>query len=505
MAKTIQEELINSPEEILDNLDQNFEHQERKEIKQLARRHNCRVSLVAELYKEYDQPEINKKIREEKTLPEPKKKFYIKTDNGRKFKPELLSDYILNNLDIKSIRESDNLFFYENNRYLHDSDSNRLDEIIGNLTYGISLSETKANKVKKKILNNTKVDRDKMDQKDHLNLENGILEVNETSYYLKPHSPKYFDTEKLPVKFKPEKNCNKFLNFLEEVLPNEEDRKTLQEMTGEVLLGRGDKYDKMFLLYGSGSNGKSSLMNIIKNLIGSENTTGIPIESLSQERFKAAKLVDSKLNVDGDLSVDKVDSKMLKKLTGGDTITVEEKYDRPFEYKNDTVLTFLTNHIPETEDHSNGFFRRWIIIEFNQEFTDQNDNNPNRVPNIEEKICTPSELSGILNWAIKGYLRLERQGHFSKNWSTEYTRSYWYKETDPTKFFIEKKVTKSPQNFQSKDNAYTHYENFCDKHGLISDSKNEFCKKIKQNTNAKKTRKTIQNARVRGWKGILIS
>jgi len=261
----------------------------------------------------------------------------------------------------------------------------------------------------------------------------------------------------------------------------------------------------MFLLYGNGSNGKSTLMNVFEKLIGRENTSAVSLAEITQERFKTAGLVESKLNIDGDIDIEKIDSKNLKKISGSDTITVEEKYNHPFQYQNDTTMVFMANHIPEAEDMSDGFFRKWIIIEFPRKFTSNNDNHFDKDPDIEDKLTKPSELSGILNWAIEGYYRLQRQGHFTKDWSTDVIRAFWLRETNPTSYFINEKIKKDPNNFLGKDKAYKKYKKFCSHNGVIPKPKNEFCKKIKNQTKAVKKRKTMNSGnRVQGWTGIKI-
>src|SRR5207302_7003645 len=94
-----------------------------------------------------------------------------------------------------------------------------------------------------------------------------------------------------------------------------------------------------------------------------------------------------------------------KMLTGGDSIMAERKFGHPFLFKNYAKLMFSCNKVPEVQEDSDAFFRRWIIITFPNKFEGANDDR-----DMLSKLTTPEELSGIFNWALKGLKRLQQQG-----------------------------------------------------------------------------------------------
>ena len=102
------------------------------------------------------------------------------------------------------------------------------------------------------------------------------------------------------------------------------------------------------------------------------------------------------VNLHPDLKADKIkDGGYFKALVSGDRIKAERKYGQPFELENKAKLLFSANEIPETDDESYAYFRRWVIVPFNHTFEGEN-----RDTNLLEKLITPEELSGLLYWTL---------------------------------------------------------------------------------------------------------
>ena len=99
---------------------------------------------------------------------------------------------------------------------------------------------------------------------------------------------------------------------------------------------------------------------------------------------------------------------MFKMLTGGDSISGEEKFKMSFNFRNIAKLWFSANEIPETLDDTIALFRRWILLVCSNIFArDKCDSH------ILKKLMTPTELSGFLNYALEGLKRLLTNRHFS--------------------------------------------------------------------------------------------
>ena len=134
-------------------------------------------------------------------------------------------------------------------------------------------------------------------------------------------------------------------------------------------LWRHYKFHVWLLFNGAGQNGKSTLINLIEALLGKHNVAGESLQRLLDNRFSVANLYHKLANVDADLSGDNLkNTGILKKLTGNDLFPAENKFERPFYFKSYAKLIFSCNEMPKTEDITDAFFRRLIIINFNKQF-----------------------------------------------------------------------------------------------------------------------------------------
>jgi putative DNA primase/helicase len=269
-------------------------------------------------------------------------------------------------------------------------------------------------------------------------------------------------------------------DFISDIV-GEKHQKTLQEMTG-FCLQPGYKHQKAFLLVGEGSNGKSTFLNLLRNFLGEENTTGVPLQRFDKDKFAAANLHGKKANINSDLPDESMKkSSVFKQLTGEDKIYAEEKYEDPFDFYNEAKLIFSTNTLPQVEDHTDAFYRRWIIIGFPYRFTDKEDIFKDADPNLLKEITEDKEeISGMLNWALKGLERLESQGDFTKAKTSWKTKEKWRKMNKPVSTFIREKVKINTSNYIKKQKCYEKFLEYCKKEQIPSMSKMKFFNRMKK-------------------------
>ena len=160
------------------------------------------------------------------------------------------------------------------------------------------------------------------------------------------------------------------------------------------------------------------MIKAITNFIGEKNCANIFLQDLEEDRFIAAKLREKLVNLAADLPYKALKSNsILKSIVGGDCITVQKKFVSAFEIKPYSKMIFSCNRMPEVYDLSDGFFRKWIIIDFPWKITADM-----MVGNKEEEF--KDEKSGILNWALDGLDILEIQQEFWED-SPEKVRQRW--------------------------------------------------------------------------------
>ncbi|EQD53384.1 phage/plasmid primase, P4 family domain protein, partial [mine drainage metagenome] len=155
------------------------------------------------------------------------------------------------------------------------------------------------------------------------------------------------------------------------------------------------------MLYGPGNNGKSTTLGVMEDLLGPECYSTETLQSLSDNRFAVASLWGRLANICADIPSRAVQyTGTFKMVTGGDPVRAERKFRDTFSFVNDSKLVFSANELPEVNDRTEAFWRRWIVIPFNVDLTGREDRG------LPGKLH--AELPGILCWALDG-LRLVRE------------------------------------------------------------------------------------------------
>jgi len=233
-----------------------------------------------------------------------------------------------------------------------------------------------------------------------INMKNCILNVKHGSsdFTKEDHSPDKLTTIQLNHNYNPEAKCEIFSKFLDDVLPKYQ-QKLLQEIMGYALIPH-NRAKKFFMLYGKGDTGKSVILSTLLKIIGTENSSGEPLQDLTKKnsRFNTASLLSKLVNVCADLPSTPIeDTSTIKILTGDDLMKYEKKgRDSIFGY-NTARLYFSANQLPMTYDKSPEFFNRFIIIPFK-----------NICPKEKQdtEILNKFNYEAVFNWMFEGLRRL---------------------------------------------------------------------------------------------------
>ncbi|GAJ03978.1 unnamed protein product, partial [marine sediment metagenome] len=216
------------------------------------------------------------------------------------------------------------------------------------------------------IERSTYTDRKKFNlEKWILNLENGLYNI-ETGK-LSPHTPEFLSTIRIPQAYDPQADCPRIRQFFREVL-REEDIAVIEELFGYCLIP-DYSIQKAFLLLGDGANGKSTLLEVLKHFIGTNNCTNISLQAIESQRFAVATLFGKLANIYADIPSTKVAHVgLFKMLTGGDAIGAEKKFKDGFSFNNTARLVYSTNKPPQIDEDTLAFWRRWIFINLPNKF-----------------------------------------------------------------------------------------------------------------------------------------
>lgn len=415
-------------------------------------------------------------------------------DESNRFVSKWLGDYILSSKVVKTMRDTEEMFYYEDGYYKIGAETlikKIVTNLMGNATRKHYYGETIHY-----IQSVTYALRDEPPV-NLLCLENGIYDI-ETGE-LKKHTPECFFINVLPILFDAQAVCPNVISFLKSVV-TEEDMILLQEFIGYCLY-RKYSIHKSFMLVGDGSNGKTTFLNMLTAFLGRKNISSVALQDLDTNRFSIANLYNRLANIYDDLPDRALRTTgKFKMVTGNAPLDAEKKFSNTFAFNNYAKMIFSCNKVPESVgDDSDAFFRRWIIINFPNTFIGETCD-----PNMIEKITSRQELSGLFNWAMEGLKRLLNQGRFSHSKSTDDIRKEYTKMSSPSKAFMDEHVLLDSEALLSKEDLYKYFVDYCHDNNLPTISKETFSKKVVENFGSSlRTERILEKGRrVYCWRGI---
>jgi len=266
-------------------------------------------------------------------------------------------------------------------------------------------------------------------------------------------TPKYFVTNPIPYTLHPDKfEQTPIMDKIFEEWVGKEYVKTLYEIISYCLLPDYPIH-RLFCLIGSGMNGKSCFLNLLRKFVGINNVTSTELDTLLNSRFEVTRLHKKLVCVMGETNFNQLSkTSLLKKLTGGDLIGFEYKNKNPFEDNNYAKIIIATNNLPTTDDKTLGFYRRWTIIDFPNQFSEKKDILKD-IPE-EEYNCLALKCAGLLKDLLK-----ERK-FYNEGTVEERTEKYESKSNFLDKFlenFTEERVN----GYISKADFYKRFVSWC--------------------------------------------
>ena len=239
-----------------------------------------------------------------------------------------------------------------------------------------------------------------------LNLQNGTLDL--PSGELRPPRREDLCTKLIPVPFHPKSECPRWQKFLADVTCGKQDlAQFLQRAVGYSLTG-STREAVILILHGTGANGKTTFVELIRKLLGGYALAADASTFLAKSydsvrndlaRLRAARFVSAQEVGEGR----RLDESLVKQVTGGDAVTVRHLYAEFFEFVPQFKLFLATNHKPEIRGTDNAVWRRIRLVPFDRTFAPEEQDK-----NLLQKLV--DELEGVLAWAVRGCLAWQREG-----------------------------------------------------------------------------------------------
>jgi len=326
----------------------------------------------------------------------------------------------------------------------------------------------------KAIQRRTYCSREEFDEDpDVINLQNGLLSIKKGK--VSPHDPNYLCRIQLPVKYNPHAKPIKIIKSLLEWLPDPKDRITILELSSLVLLPNLN-LEKISMNVGGGSNGKSTYFKFFGGMLGKQNVSHVSIHDLICNRFAKAELDGKLANIFSDISINELSQLgVLKDLVSGDPVTAEKKGKDLFQLYSKAKMFFSTNQLPEIGEDSNAVYRRFIIVEWNEQFIGDKLN-----PQLLSELSTEEEFSGFLNILLFHGRKLLKKCKLTYEQKIEQLRKEMKERADPVRLFANTCLKRGVNEKTSKSEVYRIYRNWCDENNHIPKSERAFNSKLQQ-------------------------
>ena len=242
-----------------------------------------------------------------------------------------------------------------------------------------------------------------------LNVRNGTLDLRTGK--LRAHDPADLITKLVAVDYKPKARSKVWERFLDDITLGDKDlEQYLQRAAGYTLTGVTTE-DVLFLLHGDGRSGKTTLLNVMAAILVDYWTTIDPETLMAlapgAAKYELATLPGTRFVTTSETDRGKrFDSSLLKRVTGGDTISARQVYQSPFIFKPQFKLWILTNHLPQNDDTSRAMRKRVKVLPFDADFSEVKDGD------LEDKLL--KFASAILAWMVHGCMAWRRSRDLSE-------------------------------------------------------------------------------------------
>ncbi len=284
---------------------------------------------------------------------------------------------------------------------------------------------------------------------------NGTLDLRTGT--LRPHEPTDLISLGTAIDYDPDATCPRWGSFLLEVFDGDAELVAyVRRAIGYMLTGDSREH-VVFVFHGAGCNGKSTLVETVKRLLGDLADTA-PFESFTRSRANRsprndiARLHRSRLVIASESGAGhKLDEATVKNLSGSDTVAARFLYGEFFEFKPQFKIVLVSNHKPQVDGNDDAIWRRIRLIPFHVSFEGCEDRD------LAEKL--EAELPGILTWAVHGCLEWQQRGLDDVATVMAATREYRAEE-DTLGAFIEERC--ALRGFVVTKELFAAYEEFCE-------------------------------------------
>lgn len=292
------------------------------------------------------------------------------------------------------------------------------------------------------------------------------------------HDQKWETNIHLDFDYDPKAKCDRFRQYLTDVLPNEDVQKVLQEFLGLIFVDRS-KYNVEASLYllGKGGNGKGVIYELINQILGKDNVSAYSMYDLTEHNnadYKIAEANGKLLNFCADMEDKDFSGGKYKAISSGEAVMARAPGKEPFKATQMPLLAANVNKLPITRDTSDGYYRRNKIIPFDRQFTEE-------TADKTLKFKLRQEIPGIFNWIMEGRKRImDQEGNFTRSEIIDKAARKAKVESNSSLLFMEymgyfTEMAEGRYQVQVKaSDLFREYTEFCNDSGYARKGQNKF-------------------------------
>lgn len=311
-----------------------------------------------------------------------------------------------------------------------------------------------------------------------LAFNNGVLDID-IDRECRPFTDDLVITNIIPHDYYPDAYDETVDKFLDNISNHDKViRKNLEEVIG-VCMYRANDFGQCPVLIGVGSNGKSTFISALRNVLGSRNVSSLDINVIGKP-FQAGRLLGKLANLGDDISNERLNGDVLsvfKKVVTGEWIYTDVKNSDGFEFKPFCTLVFSCNEFPRLGDSSEGMMRRLFPIPFDARFSRSD---PDYDPRILDKLETEQAASYLIKLGIKGLIRVRANNGFTPNdRADELIEDVRHENNNVLQWVEDENIERNFLYDRATSDAYEIYQNWCHNSGVMAYGKQKFSREIK--------------------------
>lgn len=314
------------------------------------------------------------------------------------------------------------------------------------------------------------------------NFVNGTLELETGNF--RDHNPNDYCSMQVSYPYNPSATYRSWSRFINDITAGDPRAAELLQFIPGYALMQDCRYEKIFVLSGNGSNGKSKYLEILRQLFGFENVSHLQPRALL-DKFKLIYFRESVLNIAGEIRSDLRDvEELMKSIASGEPQMACYKSKDYVTFVPRTKMIFATNNQLASGDTSDGLTRRLVMVDFKVSFVDNPDPNDSyqrqKNINILDELTGELHSGGIFNWAYEGYKLLRAVGYFTETHDQTQLIQDFKRSSNPILVFWEDHHGDFGDSISNQDLYRKHYFQWCSDNGEKTVSSIAFHREFKK-------------------------